>query len=188
MTDTIHPAGPADRERAVASLVAAFVADPVLRHLFPDDADYPRHAGAFFGHLFDRRVAQNTVWTIGHGLSVALWDGPKAADDPAAGPLDDLPADARARVDAYDAVVHGALPDHPFWYLGVLGTDPAHKGRRWGHALMADGLRRAADEGLPAVLETSNPGNVGVYKRAGFEVFREVTAGPLQVWVMERPA
>jgi ribosomal protein S18 acetylase RimI-like enzyme len=188
VTDTISPAGPADRERVVGSLVAAFAADPVLRHLFPDDT-YPRYAAAFFGHLFDKRVGKGTVWTIGPGLSVAMWDAPSNGTvEPAGGsPLDDLPADARARVDAYDDTVHAALPGHPFWYLGVLGTHPDHKGRRWGRALIADGLRRAADDGLPAVLETSNPGNVDVYRRAGFEVVRELTAGPLSVWVMERP-
>ena len=40
----ISPAGPADRERVLDSLVAAFAADPVLRYLFPDDGTYPRHA------------------------------------------------------------------------------------------------------------------------------------------------
>ncbi|GAA0953785.1 GNAT family N-acetyltransferase [Virgisporangium aurantiacum] len=189
MTDTISLAGPADRKRVLDSLVAAFAADPVLRHLFPDDDTYPRYATAFFGRLFDKRVAARTVWTIGPGLSVAMWDTPAngAAEPPGGDPLDDLPADARARIDAYDHTVHNGLPDHPFWYLGVLGTHPDHKGRRWGRALIADGLRRAADDGLPAVLETSNPGNVDIYRRAGFEVVGELTAGPLQVWVMERP-
>jgi ribosomal protein S18 acetylase RimI-like enzyme len=190
VTDTINPAGPADREPALGTLVAAFAADPVLRHLFPDDDTYPRYATAFFGHLFDKRVAQGTVWTIGPALSVAMWETPAngtAAEPPAANPFDDLPADARARIDAYDDTIHGALPDHPYWYLGVLGTHPDHKGRRWGRALIADGLRRAAADGLPAVLETSNPGNVDIYRRSGFEVVREVAAGPFSIWVMERP-
>jgi hypothetical protein len=52
---------------------------------------------------------------------------------------------------------------------------------------MAAGLRRAHEEGLPVVLETSNPGNVEVYRRAGFDVFNEITAGPLRVWVMRQP-
>jgi len=173
----------------IDSLVAAFAADPVLRHLFPDDAGYPRHAAAFFGDLFDRRVHRGTVWTIEHGASVAMWDAPGAdVGPPVDGSLaDQLPADALARVAAYDAAVHGSMPSEPFWYLGVLGTDPAHAGRRWGHALMATGLRRAAADGLPAVLETSNPGNVEVYRRAGWAVAAEVPAGPLTVWIMRQP-
>ena len=171
----------------IGSLVAAFVGDPVLRHLFPDDATYPRHAAAYFGHLFDGRVDRGTVWTIEHGASVAMWDAPGAGDEPARdAPVAQLPADAMARVDAYDRTVHAALPDTPFWYLGVLGTHPDRAGRRWGRALMATGLRRAAAAGLPAVLETSNPVNVEVYRRAGWAVVTEVAAAPLTIWIMRR--
>ena len=181
---------PGDRGRVVDSLVAAFGKDPVLRHLFPDDAGYPGHAAAFFGRLFDRRVHRGTIWTIEHGASVAMWDAPGADGGPAVHDdslADRLPADALGRVVAYDAAVHGALPSEPFWYLGVLGTHPDHAGRRWGHALMTTGLRRAAADGLPAVLETSNPGNVEVYRRAGWAVAAVVPAGPLTVWIMRRP-
>lgn len=128
MPDEITTAGPAERGRVLASLVPAFAADPVLRYLFPDDDTYPRYAAAFFGRLFDKRVRNGTVFTIGGGLSVAMWDAPGASAE--AGPLD-VPADVRARADAYDDALRGALPDHPFWYLGVLGTHPDHKGHRW---------------------------------------------------------
>lgn len=183
----ITVATPADRDRVVESLVAAFAADPVLTHLFPDPAGYPRHAAAFFGHLFDKRVGRKTIWTIGGGASVAIWEPPTP---PEPGPVDPLaahlPADALARVHAYDEAVHAALPDGPFWYLGVLGTHPASAGRRWGRAVMRAGLRRAAADGLPAVLETSNPANVEIYRRAGWQVVREV-AEPLPTWIMQQP-
>jgi len=185
----ISLASPQDRDRVLGSLVAAFVNDPVLRHLFPDEQTYPTFAAAFFGSLFDKRVRQETIWTIGAGASVAMWDGPSAGD----GPPDDalaalLPAEALARVSAYNAAVHAALPTTPFWYLGVLGTDPEHSGRRWGRAVMQAGLRRAAADGLPAILETSNPANVEVYRRAGWEVAAVVPADPLTVWIMQQPA
>lgn len=169
----------------VSSLVAAFPQDPVLRFLFPEDGVYPRYAVAFFGHLFDKRVLKRTIFTIGHGASTAIWEPPTADD---ASPDDDLsvhlPAAEFARVRAYDRAVHAALPTAPFWYLGVLGTHPDSAGRRWGHAVMAAGLRRAAADGLPAVLETSNPTNVEVYRRAGWEVVRTLTE-PLPIWIME---
>jgi ribosomal protein S18 acetylase RimI-like enzyme len=181
-------ATPAERGRVVGSLVAAFTGDPVLRYLFPDDGSYPRYAAAFFGHLFDKRVHQGTIWTVGRGASVAMWDAPAAEHRPADDSLAaQLPAAAMARVNAYDGAVRAALPTTPFWYLGVLGTHPDHAGRRWGHAVMAAGLRRAAADGLPAVLETSNPANVEVYRRAGWEVVLFVAAGPLTIWIMQQP-
>jgi ribosomal protein S18 acetylase RimI-like enzyme len=182
----ISVATPADRDRVVDTLVAAFVADPVLRYLFPDDASYPGCAAAFFGHLFDKRVHRATIWTIEHGAAVAMWDPPEPL--PADG-TPELPTDAKARLAAYNERVHAALPDTPHWYLGVLGTHPDRAGRRWGRAVMAPGLRRAEEDGLPVVLETSKPGNVEVYRRSGFEVFRvSKDVGPLTIWVMQRPA
>jgi ribosomal protein S18 acetylase RimI-like enzyme len=177
----------ADRTRVVDSLIAAFSGDPVLRHLFPDDTSYPRYAGVFFGLLFDRRVPHGTVLTIGGGDSVAMWQRPDAVDTP-----DDtevlatlLPADALERMRRYDLAVRAALPATPFWYLGVLGTRPERAGQGWGRAVMRAGLRHAAADGVPAVLETSNPGNVELYRRAGWQVIRQMAAGPLTIWVME---
>ncbi|WP_203916944.1 GNAT family N-acetyltransferase [Rugosimonospora africana] len=188
----ITVATPADREPIVGSLVDTFANDPVLRYLFPDQATYPRYAAAFFGYLFDKRVSKQTIWTIGRGASVALWNPPGTEEaSPERRTLADLlPAGAMARVDAYDDAVHAVLPAAPFWYLGVLGTHPDSTGHRWGHAVMRAGLRRAAEDGVPAVLETSNPGNVEMYRRAGWEVVRTVAA-PLTIWVMRqspRPA
>lgn len=185
-TPEIAVATPADRERVVASLVAAFTKDPVLRYLFPDGETYPTYAAVFFGHLFDKRVGKGSVWTIGGGASVAIWEPPAVEGEAqhenlAAG----LAADALVRVHAYDDAVHAVLPSTPFWYLGVLGTHPDHAGQRWGHAVMRAGLARATQDGLPAVLETSNAGNVEVYRRAGWEIVDSVT-DPLPIWLMQQ--
>ncbi|PYC67288.1 N-acetyltransferase [Micromonospora arborensis] len=184
-------ATPADRDAVVGSLVAAFVKDPILRYLFPDEDTYPRYAAIFFGHLFDRRVHRSSIWTIGGGASVAIWEPPAelSADVPAAGhgsPAEArYPADVLARVQAYDETVHAALPTFPFWYLGVLGTHPDSAGRGWGRAVMRAGLARVAEEGLPAILETSNPGNVELYRRAGWEVIGSMSE-PVHTWFMQQ--
>lgn len=204
---TVIPAAAtaADRPRILGSLVAAFVRDPALRFMFPEDDVYAAHAPAFFGGLFDRRVRAGTVWTV-DGLAAALWDGPAAhpASDPVAvppvvsaasapggigGPADpeDLPDAVRARIDSYDAAVEVALPDGPFWYLGVLGTHPDAAGRGFARALLAAGVARAAADGLSAVLETSNERNLRLYRSAGFEVARAVTR-PVPVWIMVNAA
>ncbi|WP_433535038.1 GNAT family N-acetyltransferase [Micromonospora sp. CA-249363] len=191
-TPEITIATPADRDAVVATLVAAFVKDPVLRHLFPDDETYPRHAATFFGDLFDKRVHRSSIWTIGAGASVALWDPPAEPQDaghpspPDGGAAARYPADVLARVQGYDDAVHAALPSYPFWYLGVLGTHPDSAGRGWGRAVMRAGLARAAADGLPAILETSNPGNVELYRRAGWEVIGSL-AEPVPTWFMRQP-
>lgn len=185
-----HPelsrATPADRERVVDTVVTAFEADPAFRYFFPDDASYADQAAAFAGYLFDRRVCQGTVWIIEGGASVAMWEAPSSSveaqrDGP---PRLELPAEVIARLDLYNAAVHTALPTAAHWYLGVLATRPDHAGRRWGRAVMAAGVQRAASAGLPAFLETANPRNIEVYRRAGWEVVRSVTVQGLSVWIM----
>ncbi|MEV7326803.1 GNAT family N-acetyltransferase [Micromonospora sp. NPDC093244] len=189
-TPEITIATPADRDAVVGSLVAAFVKDPVLRYLFPDEDTYPVHAAAFFGHLFDKRVHRSSIWTIGAGASVAIWEPPAdpatdGHDDRGGGFAGHFPADVLARVQAYDDAVHAALPTVPFWYLGVLGTHPDHAGRGWGRAVMRAGLARAAADGLPTVLETSNPANVELYRRAGWEVAGHLPE-PVPTWIMRQ--
>ncbi|GAB7037236.1 GNAT family N-acetyltransferase [Catenuloplanes niger JCM 9533] len=181
----ITQAVPDDRERVVATFVAAFEADPVLRHLFPGDS-YPELAPAFAAHLFDRRVASGTVWLADGGAAVAMWDppGPATAAPPAASYL---PADAAARVDAYDAVIHPHLPSGPHWYLGVLARDPAHAGRRLGRTVMEAGLRRAAADGVPAYLETATAANVAMYRRSGWTVESELDANGVDAWILRHP-
>ncbi len=175
----------ADRDQVVETVVAAFVADPAFRYFFPDDATYASNAGAFAGWLFDRRVRSGGVLVAEGGAAVAMWDQPDATRDWSAPPP--LPAADAARLAAYDEAVHGAIPAQPHWYLGVLATHPDHAGRRLGRAVMSAGLERAAAAGLTSVLETTNPGNLGLYRGSGWEVHASVVVAGLDVWVLTHP-
>ncbi|MER7278537.1 MerR family transcriptional regulator [Dactylosporangium sp. NPDC000244] len=170
----------ADREAVVATFVAAFAADPALRWFLPDDATYPAEAAAMAGSLFDLRVGHGTVWVADGGAAVAMWDPPRSP----AGPGVEHPPQA-GRFGRYQSIVHTKMPQTPHWYLGVLASHPEHRGRRLGRAAMAAGLARAAADGLPAYLETSNPGNVEVYRSAGFGVVESLHVDELPVWIMK---
>lgn len=174
----VRLAVPGDRTRVTDTLVAAFAGDPVLRYLFPGDAEYPLGAAEFFGALFDKRVAAGTAWVADDGRAVALWDGADATGSSDLGGLD--PA-VRARLAEYDDAVHAALPSEPFWYLGVLGTHPDSAGKGWGRALMSAGIAAAGN--LPCLLETSNPANVGFYGRSGWQVAGEIDQ-PVPTWIL----
>lgn len=179
-------ATPADRESVVATVVAAFAADPAFRFFFPDDDTYPRHAAAFAGYLFDRRVGNGSVWISAGGAVAALWDPPSKAPAPSA--TLDVPADVRERIDRYDEAVDIALPADPHWYLGVLATRPDHAGRGLGRRLMAHGVALAHAEDRPAVLETTNPSNVDLYVRAGWQVHRRIDVDAMPtIWVLVNP-
>lgn len=170
-----------DRERVLSAVSSAFRNDPFLRRLFPDDADYAAHAPTFFGALFDKRVGAGTIWMADAASSIAMWDGPGSMPLPVL----DLPKPALQLLSEYDDAVESAFPDDRHWYLGVLATDPLQAGRGLGRAVMRAGLARAAAEGLPAFLETTNEQNVPLYERAGWMVAAELEA-PMRIWVMRQ--
>lgn len=175
-------ATPDDRERVLRTIVTAFEADPFLRLAFPDDDDYAEHAPTFFGALFDQRVERTTVWLANGGAAVALWDAPGVPVD--ADPTEDLPKQAKAIIDAYEESVHEVMPTVPHWYLGVLATDPTARGRGLARAVIQRGLSHAASAGVPAVLETTNPGNLEIYRKLGWRVLAEAT-DPLPIWILQ---
>ncbi len=122
------------------------------------------------------------VVALDGGDAVAMWDGPRDR----VWPVPDLPTDARARIEAYEQAVKPLIPVEPMWYLGVLATHPAAAGRRLARATAEEGVRRAAADGLPAYLETTNPRNVAMYERSGWTRAGETAVGDLRIWVLRR--
>jgi predicted N-acetyltransferase YhbS len=74
-----------------------------------------------------------------------------------------------------------------FWYLGVLGVEPARQGSGVGSALLATGLRICDQNRVGTYLETAEPRNLPFYSRFEFEVLSttELRGGP-PVWSMWR--
>ena len=169
------------RDRVVGTVVTAFAADPAFRFFFPDPGSFVDQATIFAGHLFDKRVDRGTIWIVEGGMSVAMWDEPADAprdDEPA------LPADSLARLTAYHATVQDAMPAEKFWYLGILATHPDGRGRRLGRMVMEPALDLAAEAGMPAYLETTNPNNVDFYRRAGWATSATLQVESVEIWVM----
>lgn len=72
--------------------------------------------------------------------------------------------------------------DEPHYYLSLLGTSGAHRGRGLGMALLRENLARIDAEHMPAYLESSNPNNNQRYEAAGFVAvtsFRAPGDGPV---------
>ena len=74
-------------------------------------------------------------------------------------------------------------PDEPHWYLPLIGVDPAYQGKGHGDALMAFALDRCDRDKLPAYLESTNPRNMSLYRRHGFEALGEIQVGSSPVLV-----
>jgi ribosomal protein S18 acetylase RimI-like enzyme len=203
---TVRRCPPSGRDRALATVLAAFGTDPLLRWVWPGQERYDGCAATFFGLLLDLRIEAGEVWvaepagpedsedSAGAAIgSVAMWDPPGGLYLPAAGErwaevyAGFTPAE-RAAWAFYDDALGVPATAGAHWFLGVLATDPARQGTGLGRAVTAPMLAAADRARLPAYLETASDTNVAIYRRLGFEVAREVDlpdGGP-RCWLMRR--
>jgi ribosomal protein S18 acetylase RimI-like enzyme len=68
-----------------------------------------------------------------------------------------------------------SLGEH--WYLSLIGVVLARQGHGLGSALLRHALERCDRDHLPAYLESTNPANVPLYRRHGFEVVGTIQVG-----------
>jgi ribosomal protein S18 acetylase RimI-like enzyme len=184
---------PADRDRALETVVAAFADDALLRWVWPEQERYAGCAPSFFGLLLDLRLAGGEVWAADGGRAVAMWDPPGGLySTPTHDPWPPLQAGftaaERQRWATFDAAVAVPADAPPHWYLGVLATAPGHQGQGLGSAVTMPVLAAADRAGQAAWLETMSARNLVFYDRLGFEVEREVDlpdGGP-RCWLLRR--
>ncbi|NND04160.1 MAG: N-acetyltransferase [Acidimicrobiia bacterium] len=165
----------------------------MIRWFLPDDETYARKAHSVFGFIFDVRHAGGEVW-VRDTVAAAAWTPPgglrpttPSVEDRWAALSTELDEDEVERMSEYDDALGALLPTFPTWYLGVLGTAPAHQGQGHGKAVTMPILDRADQAGEPQSLETCVAANRAIYESWGFEVTGEMEpAGGPTVWVMVR--
>jgi GNAT superfamily N-acetyltransferase len=169
-----------ERSRALSIQVLAFVADPVIRWLWPEPSDYLRHFPILLEGFGGRAFDHGTAHVTGGYEGGALWLPPGVSPDEEA-----LDTDVRASVRpsiASDlggifAEMASAVPETPHWHLAFVGVDPLAHGQGIGAALLEHALERIDADGRQAYLESTNPRNITLYQRHGFEVTREIRVG-----------
>jgi ribosomal protein S18 acetylase RimI-like enzyme len=168
------------RQRALATLVAAFIADPVERWLYPEASDYLTHFGRFIEASAGGAFEARTAWALDDVAAVALWlpPGMEPDGDAVVRVLTETVATAKhTDMLAVLEQMEAAHPTYPHWYLALLGVDPSRQGLGMGSRLLEAGLRTVDEAHLPAYLETPNPQTVGLYERYGFVVSGRLQAG-----------
>ncbi|NJM36286.1 MAG: GNAT family N-acetyltransferase [Rhodomicrobium sp.] len=179
-TPTIKDAAQADRDKAIDTIVLGFAADPMTRWLWRGSADYlaamPRFARAFGGRAFDH----STAFLADEGRAVALWLPPGVEPDDeamAAVAQETAPPDLLEEMGGVLEAMARYHPHEPHWYLPLIAADPAWIGRGLGAALMKHALQKCDEDGVIAYLESSNPRNISLYERHGFEIIGEIQSG-----------
>ncbi len=173
METGVKSASTDQKNALIATIAAAFVTDPMARWICPEAHQYfaciNEFVDAFGGGAF---LHQSAYYVEGY-RGAALWLPPMVAPNEEklmAIIKDNMPAD---RLDAGFAVFEkmGSYhPEEPHWYLPLIGVDPSHQARGYGSQLMKHALERCDREKKAAYLESSNPRNLSLYIRHGFEL------------------
>jgi len=189
-TASISIADRAVEPRTVATMLAAFSDDPMCRWAWPDnyEAGFAEFVPIFGGSAFDL----GTAHIVGDFAGAALWLPPGVGpDEEALVGLTERTVDPAIQPDLFQIFeqMDQYHPKEPHWYLPLIGVVPAEQGKGLGGALMSYALAQCDGDGLPAYLESTNPRNISLYRRHGFEVMGEIRAGSSPVMVpMIRPA
>ncbi|WP_296598271.1 GNAT family N-acetyltransferase [Phenylobacterium sp.] len=169
----VRTATPADREAMIDTLLLSFSADPCVRYIFSKPRDFMAGWPPFVMAMGGRGLEHGTAFVAEDAAAVSLWL--QACVEPdletmlgvLAGVITPEKGEVLAKVGEQIRSHH---PAGPHWYLAAVGVDPARQGEGLGSAMIKEGLRLCDQQGLPAYLESSNPRNIPLYERHGFEV------------------
>ena len=166
-------AGDAQVDHAIATLVLAFVTDPVARWMYGNPHQYLLHIPRLFRALGTSSFAAGAAQRTSDGLGVALWLPPGVHGED--GPLEAVIAgsivgERQAEVAAVFERTEHYRPAEPHWYLSLIGVEALHRNKGCGAALLKHRLQQCDRDHLPAYLWSSNPLNTSLYQRHGFEI------------------
>ena len=178
---------------AVAAIVAAFLTDPIARFAWPSPHDHlsamPLATREFAGGSFEH----GTAYVSADFCGAALWLPPGV--HPNGGALERVFRDTAKHEHLDDLLatfdrMEQWHPDEPHWYLPMIGVEPHAQRRGLGAELMRHAVARCDQEGALAYLESSNPRNISLYLRYGFDVMGEIRIGaaPLVTPMLRRPS
>lgn len=182
---TIFIVGTEQVSAIIQTIVLGFANDPITRWCWPKAEAYleamPKYIMASGGRAFDNK----SVYTVEGYRGAALWLPPGVeADEKALEQLvlDTVEPDKQTELGAAFKALESYHPDQPHWYLPIIGVDSCHQGHGIGASLMKHAVQCCDQDGLQAYLESSNPANISLYQRHGFEIVGEVQISSVPVF------
>lgn len=192
MSPSVRTATSDDQAAVIQTVVAAFAADPMTRWSWPRADDYlramPEFTLAFGGGAITSQSAHFTDDYAG----AALWLPPGVEPDEATMvQMVEKTVAASIRGELYGVLEMMSIyhPKEPHWYLPLIGVDPPHQGKGHGAALLTHALKVCDRDQCPAYLESTNPRNITLYRRHGFEDLGVIQVGtsPPMTPMLRRP-
>lgn len=175
----IFLADPAERQRVLSTVLMGFSADPFVRWACPEAENYLNFVDAFDAYG-GKAIDTNTAYVAEGFMGTALWLPPNIEADEEKFVEEIEKNVAKEKQDSLFKVLEELEDYHPAdacWYLPIIAVDPHYQNSGIGSLLMKHALEKVDLDGLPAYLESSNPRNMSLYKRYGFETMGQIKVG-----------
>jgi GNAT superfamily N-acetyltransferase len=168
-----------DRQSALNTILLGFASDPFVRWICPEASKYLLFIQAFNAYG-GNAIDSKTAFIAENFSGAALWLPPGVEADEEA-----FVAEIEKNVDPERhenlfAILEALEEYHPkekCWYLPLIAVDPAYQGKGIGSQLMKRAIEAVDKDRLPAYLESSNPKNMTLYMRYGFETMGQIKIG-----------
>ena len=181
ITPIIKTAATASDEASIIDvLVRANWEDPAARWVWPDSQQFLTHFPSFVRALGGKAFAHGSAYYVDGYTGAALWLQPDVhPDENALIALLERTVSEQIQKDFFPVLEQMGRfhPSEPHWYLPFVGVDPSQQGKGFGSALLQHILIQVDRDNMLAYLESSNPRNIPLYKRHGFELLGSIQIG-----------
>jgi ribosomal protein S18 acetylase RimI-like enzyme len=181
ITPIIKTAATASDEASIIDvLVRANWEDPAARWVWPDSQQFLTHFPSFVRAFGGRAFAHGSAYYVDGYTGAALWLPPDVhPDENALIALLQQTVSEQIQKDFFPVLEQMGRyhPSEPHWYLPLMGVDPSQQGKGFGSALLQHTLMQFDRDNKLAYLESSNPRNIPLYKRHGFELLGSIQIG-----------
>lgn len=164
----------------IAVVMMGFSTDPVARWVYADPNEYLTHFPKFIRAFAGKAFETESAYYAENFAGAALWLPPDVhPDEETLIRLFEETAPSEIKDDLFAVFeqMGNFHPAEPHWYLPMIAVDTFRQNNGYGSALMRYALDVCDREQKTAYLESSNPRNISLYERHGFEVVGTIQAG-----------
>jgi len=163
---------------AVNILLLAFSSDPFQRYLMSDPAIYFKNSTIWFKNAVSQSISIEALLGTEDHSGVAVWFPPEhvVQFEALEETYKDFPISIQKDIFLYFGEFEANKPKDA-WYLEYLGVDPKSHSLGLGSLILKNSLSKIDALHQPAYLESSNPRNMSLYKRHGFETVNKFQFG-----------
>ncbi len=170
----------ADEASIINVLVRANREDPAARWVWPDSHQFLMHFPSFVRAFGGKAFEHGSAYYVDGYIGAALWLPPNVhPDENSLVALLQRTVSEQIQRDVFGVFEQMGRyhPNEPHWYLPLMGVDPSQQGKGFGSALLQHILIQFDRDNKLAYLESSNPRNISLYKRYGFELLGTIQTG-----------